>query len=174
MNFYLLHRYMEILKAISIIGLLTIALYFIMVNLWDNKAIPTGNRFDQIGQVGQVDQHLISNKIKPDTLCDNTLDVIPTGSPPSWIDRNLSGTPFHAEQGTAIPAESNHDIYEKTADFGSDVTNINQFYKNNPELFNRITNTLTPEWDLKQFDNAHSKPVENIEGYNFEKNFTKL
>jgi hypothetical protein len=68
---------------------------------------------------------------------------------------------------------SNHDIFDKTADFGSDVTNINQFYKNNPDIFEKshINVPNVTEWSDqgKQLYNAVANSKQGpINAYNFE------
>lgn len=81
---------------------------------------------------------------------------------------------FNENQKGVLP--SNHDLFEKPADFGSDVTNINQFYKNNPEVFKK-SNTYVPDtvnWENRsqelydaQLANKHQGP---INASNFESN----
>ena len=68
---------------------------------------------------------------------------------------------------------SNHDIFDKPADFGSDVTNINQFYKNNPDIFEKshINVPNVTEWSDqgKQLYNAVANSKQGpINAYNFE------
>lgn len=45
----------------------------------------------------------------------------------------------------------NHDLFEKPAQFGSDVTNINQFYNLNPDVFHRTIGSpgiqTTSDWE---------------------------
>lgn len=81
---------------------------------------------------------------------------------------------FNEKQKGILP--SNHDLFEKPADFGSDVTNINQFYKNNPDVFKR-SSTYVPDtvtWEDKsqelydaQLASKHQGP---INASNFESN----
>jgi len=167
---------MDILKSLSIIGLLTMVIYFIMVNLWDNKAIPTMNVITgaepPLGPIsGTINNKLPDSPMRDQGLCSNF--QAPTGlpTPPSLVDRNLQGEPYHAVTVVGDPIESNASLFDRTAEFGSDVTNINQFYKNNPELFNRVTNVnINPNWDNQK------KPAETVqnhvvEGYNYEHSY---
>jgi len=171
---------MDILKSLSVIGLLTMVIYFIMVNLWDNKAIPTKNVITGVEPPMGSTPSAISNKlpdrpaIDKDILCSNYQAPSDKSTPPSWVDRNLQGEPYHAVTVIGDPIESNASLFDRTADFGSDVTNINQFYKNNPDLFNRVTNVnINPEWDNQK------KPAETaknhvVEGYNYEQSYASL
>ena len=145
---------MDILKSLSIIGLLTMAIYFFMVNFMDDQFIPTRNLITQTDP--QASSHAITNILHPAhagaELCNNYEPPVSKGAPPSWTDRNLLGEPLHAFPIKGDPIESNAALFDRTADFGSDVTNINQFYKNNPELFNRVTNVnIDPGWDNQNF-----------------------
>jgi hypothetical protein len=75
----------------------------------------------------------------------------------------------------------NQDIFEKQANFGSDVTNIKQFYQNNPEVFSKIlgTNTVTnvADWERKSkemFQSVQQNSSGPIQAANFEDNFAPL
>jgi hypothetical protein len=176
---------MDILKSLSIIGLLTMVIYFIMVNLWDNHAVPTQNVITAVenpsGPLGVTGEGIISNKLqinpeqsKSKSICSNFLPPNSLPSAPSWVDRNLQGEPYHAVTVVGDPIESNASLFDRTADFGSDVTNINQFYKNNPELFNRVTNVnISPTWDNQKTQLLSAETIKNhtVEGYNYEQSY---
>jgi hypothetical protein len=104
------------------------------------------------------------------------VEVAPKGEPAAFEPVK----PMEVPQFERGPAASNSDLFEKTANFGSDVTNVAQYYKNNPELFNRVTVTSAPDaaaWD-HQSDKMHREHLKErssiLYGYNFEDNFTKL
>jgi hypothetical protein len=72
-------------------------------------------------------------------------------------------------------AASNQDIYDKQADFGSDVTNITQFYKNNPEVFSKILGhhavTNVADWEQQSkalYNTAQTATGGPIQAANFE------
>jgi hypothetical protein len=172
---------MDILKSLSIIGLLTMIIYFIMVNVYDSHYVKTKNI---ITSTEPPTTHMRISNALPDRLqvqVQGASQCLPpqqvpilSPTPPSWDKRNLMPPPLHAVSSDPMPKESNSDLFEKIADFGSDVTNINQFYKNNPEIFNRVTNvSINPEWDNQQFINREP-PNQTIQGWNFERNFTSL
>lgn len=81
---------------------------------------------------------------------------------------------YNEKQKGVLP--SNHDLFEKPADFGSDVTNINQFYKNNPDVFNKSNNYVpdTVSWEnqgQELYDNLISDKHQGpINASNFESN----
>lgn len=85
---------------------------------------------------------------------------------------------FNKEATGILP--SNHSTSdEKKAEFGSNITNINQFYQNNPELFNRsecgahIPDTATWERCGKDmFNKLAQAPKATINPCNNEDNFT--
>lgn len=87
------------------------------------------------------------------------------------IDNTEIHSVFNKQAKGVLP--SNHDIFDKPADFGSDVTNINQFYKNNPDIFEKshINVPNVTEWSDqgKQLFNAIANSEQGpINAYNFE------
>jgi hypothetical protein len=75
-------------------------------------------------------------------------DRTTVGAPVKGGNENLTTLALFNSEATGI-VPSNHDLFEKQADFGSDVTNINQFYTNNPDIFEK-SSTYVPDattWD---------------------------
>lgn len=76
----------------------------------------------------------------------------------------------------------NHDLFDKPADFGSDVTNINQFYRNNPELFHQGNQNggaskgaayvpNVSDWEAQGHamqQQMANQPQEEVNAYNFD------
>ena len=165
------------LQKIALIGLLTMFFYFLMVQLWDKPKITNPNNV----QITTHDQP-ITNRLPetfntkfeskcPSNLAQSSSPFSTLGKPPSWDERNeLAETPLQGVgKSDSLPKEVNSDLFEKTADFASDVTNINQFYKNNPDVLKRVSNA---DWDFPKM--PEPTPNAEILGYNFERNFTAL
>jgi hypothetical protein len=155
------------LQKIALIGLLTMFFYFLMVQFWDTPKVASP------GTLQLSENETISNRLpestRPNCPAAAFLPKTDENKPPSWDERNKLATPFQAAKGHSVPKESNADLFEKTADFTSDVTNINQFYKNNPDVLNRISNA---DWDFPKM--AAPAQSNEILGYNFDRNFTSL
>lgn len=94
---------------------------------------------------------------------------------------NLTQRAVYNEEAKGV-VPSNHDLFEKTADFSSDVTNINQFYANNPDIFDRSVGTAhvpnVAEWEQASKQMFHAMEQKgggcSINPSNFEHNFTQL
>lgn len=91
-----------------------------------------------------------------------------------------TGTSVYHPNATGILPQ-NQDIFEKQANFGSDVTNIKHFYQTNPEVFskilgqNQVTNVADWERQSKEmFQSAQQQPSGPIQAANFEDNFSPL
>lgn len=87
-------------------------------------------------------------------------------------DNTTTLSVFNKQAEGVLPC--NHDLFEKSADFGSDVTNINQFYRNNPDIFNK-SSTNVPDatgWDReskKLFSAINNQKYHGpLNPYNFE------
>ena len=160
------------LQKIALIGLLTMFFYFLMVQVWDKPKIVAPINVE----INTNNQPITNRLPEPGPNCNtqySTMESDLSGAP-SWNARNkLAEAPLQGFQGVdksnKLPKEVNSDLFEKTADFTSDVTNINQFYKNNPDVLKRLSNA---DWDFPKMP----EPVQNAEilGYNFERNFTAL
>ena len=157
------------LQKIALIGLLTMFFYFLMVQLWDKPKINSPDNV-QITTHGRPITNRLPNPNCP-TATDASSPFSVVGKPPSWDERNeLAKAPLQGiGKSESLPKEANSDLFEKTADFTSDVTNINQFYKNNPDVLKRVSNA---DWDFPKM--PEPTPNTEILGYNFERNFTAL
>ena len=157
------------LQTIAKIGLLTMLVYFVFVNVFNNQKVASDS---VIRKVTAMDTMEITDEIKPASISVHIAATEPAAFEPA--------EPVAIAKDGKIPQASNEDLFEKTANFGSDITNISQFYKNNPELFNRVTYTTAPDavaWD-HQSDKMHREHLAErssiLYGYNFEDNFSKL
>jgi hypothetical protein len=197
---------MDIIQKLSIVGLMTLIVYFIMVNILDRvnskkHMMPTGGNIksylpsgvpegepnrdrdeeearrhpmpnqgiidtfngeqigqtdqvnmtdkgahmEQIGQTEQTDSPYISNRVSTDmtdkgaAACKGTAIDIQS---PYGVD-NVTTLAIYDPNLKGV-APSNQDLYEKKVDFGSEITNISQFYCNNPEIFQK-TMTYVPD-----------------------------
>ena len=160
------------LQTIAKIGLLTMLVYFVFVNVFNNQKVASDS---VIRKVTPVDTMEITDEIKPASI--SVVSAAVAATEPAAFE---PAEPVAVAKDGKIPQASNEDLFEKTANFGSDITNISQFYKNNPELFNRVTYTTAPDavsWD-HQSDKMHREHLAErssiLYGYNFEDNFTKL
>jgi hypothetical protein len=175
---------MTILQTGATIILLTMIMYFIMVNVFNVFEQPT---------VPLISEGLISSSIfKP--ITEATVKLKPAFNPtPKVLESRAGvsespGTGASAELGSSLYNVNahgvlplNHDRFDAVADFTSDLTNINQFYKNNPELFHKST-TYVPnvaDWDQKGQEMVNKilgnqNQLTEIQPANFETNFTSL
>jgi hypothetical protein len=141
------------------------------IDLDANKAIPS---------TGITEQALVQDKPELSVQTPHARNVLGghSGSCLSTTENgkcNTDDTQIHSvfnKQAKGI-LPSNHDIFDKPADFGSDVTNINQFYKNNPDIFEKshINVPNVTEWSDqgKQLYNAVANSKQGpINAYNFE------
>lgn len=90
-------------------------------------------------------------------------------------DLNLTGSSVYDEDAKGI-LPVNHDPFETSPDFESNITDINRFYQNNPDIFNKsnagayvpdVTNWNTQGQEL--YNNlAQSVYTGPVHGYNYE------
>jgi hypothetical protein len=147
---------MDLFQSLATVILLTLVIYFVMVNL--------DSRMHAVRSVGQIKTVLrasngttptsgpapvpatITNRLPLERLnpqhegLNVSLDphniermepVVNDGTGPNLTTSAV----FNPEAQGVLPV--NHDLFERRADFGSDLTNINQFYRNNPEIFHK-------------------------------------
>ena len=71
----------------------------------------------------------------------------------------------------------NHKKFESSANFTSDVTNLNQFYNNNPEIFHKEDSSSSvyvpnpSDWDAQSkalFSMKENESVVPVQPYNYE------
>lgn len=191
---------MDALRTLAIVALLSMLIYVVLVNIFSKKeALHTEGILyaseeayikAQLGLPGSSSSSStgISNKLQ------GTIEglSLSTGSPVSHLDdraavrENVTGSDpaygsalYNPEEKGILPV--NHDLFEKTADFGSDVTNINQFYRNNPEVFEIQKSPVyvpnAAEWDEKSRSMAESQRQSGggqIHAANFAEKFAPL
>lgn len=159
---------MNIIQNLALIALMTLIVYFILVKIFYNTVPSSGTIEDKIENLNtEVD------KISATTV------GLPVGE---GVSPNTTTLSVYNENATGI-LPVNHDLFEKPANFGSDVTNISQFYRNNPELFHKDTtkaNVYVPnvtEWDAKGkelFTQQQNLVQGPINPYNYEQDYSPL
>lgn len=184
----ILHRliYMELIQAAATIGLLTLLVYFVMVNILESKAVPsTGSVHDaDPAPSGVGSDILITNKLDVEANRDIPIAGINTetskipmttiGGPAQPGGENVTQLSVFNEQAKGV-LPVNHDLFEKPADFGSDVTNVNQFYRNNPDIFDRsvahVPDAVAWHTQSQELFNklSNEAPHQVIKASNFEK-----
>jgi len=181
---------MDLIQKAATIALLTLLSYFVMVNILDRKKeevpLSTAGKLNKGCEHTTADPSvdMISNKL--DLEANKNAPVVGINTDVGYHSRTTVGEPvspggenvtqlsvFNDQAKGILPV--NHDLFEKRANFGSDVTNINQFYRDNPEVFDR-TMTSAPnavEWNTHSQDMfnklTHEEPNTTISAWNFEK-----
>jgi hypothetical protein len=172
---------MDMIQHLAIVALLAMILYLVYVNLFKDNSIKSQ---------GLVAEYMTPQPPPPPTTKTEQGPVpVPLEhepQPPSEIsNRNTEasqqpGSSIFNPNATGILPQ-NQDVFEKQADFGSDVTNIRHFYKNNPEVFgkilgnNEVTNVADWERQSKEmFQNLQQKPTGPIQAFNYEDKFSSL
>ena len=157
---------MHIAQTLFFGALLSIVVYFILSNIFKDTSLKTPGTLSELKESPAAPLH-ITNRL-PET-------------PDSFIEASANGdAALHAgvsiynKDATGVFPQ-NHDLFEKPADFGSDVTNIKQFYSNNPEVFGKILGTAgvtnVADWEMKtkeMFQNAQAPSNEQIHAFNNE------
>ena len=193
---------MDVIQSLSLIALLSMLIYLVFVNIFATKTVQTsGSVIDLLPTPGSdvapasTLSTLTSVNVTapaatpsppapshcpfpmPGTTLSNKL---PESGPDASVHPQSSIFSSTASSTSGINAQ-NQDIYEKQADFGSDVTNIKQFYKNNPDVFSKIlcppTVTNVADWERQSkelYDSAQSAQSGPIQAANFESNFMSL
>jgi hypothetical protein len=173
---------MNFLQKGAIIILLTLAIYFVMVNLvtQPDMPLPTEGRVNtgNVARGGDIRDNVSGDRVNTSTGPPITgANVQPERKP--FDTKDLASAQFNADATGVLPL--NHERFsESGANFTSDITNINQFYKNNPELFHK-SQTYVPnvsEWDQKGQELVNKLLQTGgsaiIQPSNFEHNFTSL
>lgn len=179
---------MDLIQKLSLMALLTMVVYFILVNIIDIYSqsalttagvvsplahavgVITGSPVDQSNIAGvQLGDEPFNGKINTALgFHHRTLNTALEGVVPADSGLPKAMSVYNPNADGVLP--SNHSKFETSADFVSDVTNINQFYRNNPEVFKK-TSVYVPDatvWGEQshnlQLDRAHEGPVS---GYNY-------
>ena len=187
---------MDIIQSLSLIALLSMLIYLVFVNIFATKTVQTSGSVIDLLPTPAADvapaSTLTSVNVTaapatpspapcpypmPAALSSRLSNKLPESGPDASVHPQSSIFSSTASSTSGINAQ-NQDIYEKQADFGSDVTNIKQFYKNNPEVFSKIlcppTVTNVADWERQSkelYDSAQSAPSGPIQAANFESNF---
>jgi hypothetical protein len=182
---------MDIIQSLSLIALLSMLIYLVFVNIFATKTVQTSGSVIDLLPTPGADVAPVASVTATATAAPVTATPCPFPMPGAVSSRlpesgpdasvhpqsSIFSSTSTASSTSGINAQ-NQDIYEKQADFGSDVTNIKQFYKNNPEVFSKIlcppTVTNVADWERQSkelYDSAQSAPSGPIQAANFESNF---
>lgn len=122
---------MNTIQQLATIALVAMAIYIVFVHLTKKSAIP----IPDLVMPGSQSQQ---NQDNPNVLKNDTQGVmqgVSLGPPPGGFQIAPASAMFNPDAKGVLPY--NHDKFEQKAEFQSDLTNMNQFYKNNPELFRK-------------------------------------
>lgn len=190
---------MDVIQSLSLIALLSMLIYLVFVNIFATKTVQSsGSVIDRLPTPGaevaapvplaplapvspSVAQNAEPTRCPPVPESGSMVsNKLPESGPDASVHPHSSIYSSSASSTSGINAQ-NQDIYEKQADFGSDVTNIKQFYKNNPDVFSKIlcppTVTNVADWERQSkelYDSAQSAQSGPIQAANFESNFMSL
>jgi hypothetical protein len=186
---------MDIIQTLAISALLAMILYLVYINLFKDTALKTA---------GSITDVLPPALVAPAKALDDansragpTPVPLITAPAPAETEKKVVSNQLQIQQDASTHAGSsvfnphavgvlpqNQDIFEKQADFGSDVTNIRQFYQNNPEVFSKILNgqnqtqvTNVADWEQQSkamFQSIQQKSVGPIQASNFEDKYSPL
>ncbi len=178
---------MDVLKILAISALSAMIIYLIYINLFKDAVIKSA------GAIADVLPSPLVSPVKASTeQGPSPVPMAPTPELPSNVVTNklpeVLSTSAADHPGTSVfnphatgVLPQNQDIFEKQADFGSDVTNIRQFYQNNPEVFgkilgqNQVTNVADWERQSKElYQSAQQPHTGPIQAANFEDKFSPL
>ena len=175
--------YMDLFQSLATVILMTLVIYFIMVNLDGRmRTVKSGGDIREAMRASSTTPGAssttpgasstaacaITNRLPPQGPA--LVEGLNTAFNPHSIERmeptvndgtgpNLTTSAvFNPEAQGVLPV--NHDLFERRADFGSDMTNINQFYRNNPEIFHKsqINVPDVASWNLMS-DKMHQSHV---------------
>jgi hypothetical protein len=169
---------MDTIQSLALIALLSMLIYLVFVNMFkDNTVQATGSvaTFVPPTPTAATPQTQGPSPIPLPDLISNKLPE----QGPTQVQMDASMHPASSIYNPSMTTSTgilpqNQDIFEKQADFGSDVTNINQFYKNNPEVFSRILKnqvTNVAEWEQQSkqmYTLQQQAPTGPIQAANYE------
>lgn len=207
---------MDIIQTVSLLILLSMVVYFILVNIFKVNTVNTpgtiglnlntSNTLNTLNTLNTSNPHLNLNTTTKENMQNLTVPL--NKSEPAHVDHITNQLPQHIQfqkpmkyptpakieldasdtnasaiwnpEATGIYAQ-NQDMFDKPVNFGSDVTNIKQFYTNNPEVFGKIIGksevTNVADWDRQSkemFTAAQTSSAGPIQAANFEDNFSTL
>jgi len=180
---------MDLIQKIASMALLTMLAYFVMVNILEKM----DTKSDYVSADGDIARELFTSETEASGACgakagadfiSNKLtgELNTDVGAPTWNTigeqapaggENTTQLSVYNDKATGV-LPVNHDLFEKPANFGSDITNINQFYRNNPEVFERSMTTAPDAagWytqSQEMFSNlVNETPNGQINAYNFE------
>jgi hypothetical protein len=175
---------MDLIQKVATVALLTMLTYFVMINILEKMGMNqeliqtdgnvAGAQLAGAQLAGAQQDECISNKLDLDA---NTGFGVNTNVGVTWNTvgeqapaggENLTQLSVYNDEAKGV-LPVNHDLFEKPANFGSDITNINQFYRINPEIFERSMTTAPDAQSQEMFNNlANEAPNDQISAYNFE------
>jgi hypothetical protein len=169
---------MDMLKILAISALSAMIIYLIYMNLFKDTAVKSAGAIADVLPVQLAPVEQVQIKSQAESAVVNVNNKLPEVLSTSAADH--PGTSVFNPHATGILPQ-NQDIFDKQADFGSDVTNIRQFYKSNPEVFdkilgqNQVTNVADWERQSKELYQSAQQPHSGpIEAANFEDKFSPL
>jgi hypothetical protein len=170
---------MSFIQKLAISVLCAMILYLIYINVFEDHTVKSAGAIKDI--LPSSFKTAETGGVKEEVKVKEEAEVSVTNKLPEHPDASLhAGSSVFNPHTTGILPQ-NQDIFEKQANFGSDVTNIKQFYQNNPEVFgkilgqNEVTNVSDWERQSKEmFQTAQQKPAGPIQAANFEDNFSPL
>ena len=173
---------MDIIQKVAIIILCSMIIYAVVINITKKNAIKTpGNITPVIHPQNQNVSPSLSHVTPGPSVSSmpsmSSMHSEPSvSSAPSVPDASThrGSSIFNPNATGVLPL--NQDIFDKPVEFGSDVTNVKQFYKNNPDVLGKIlgNNTITNVSDWEQQSKEMHKALEQsgsggpIQAYNSE------
>lgn len=179
---------MDLLQQVAVIALLTMVAYLVMVNVFKDDTLQSEGKLSDLNEnkpepeapepEPEPEPELITNKLPEEglNLAMGKHTRTTVGGPVGEGAVNTTTLSVFNENATGVLPQ-NHDLFEKPADFGSDVTNVNQFYRNNPELFHRQSETGTAyvpnpsDWDAQakaMFSIKENEAPAPVQAFNYE------
>jgi hypothetical protein len=182
---------MDIIQTLAISAILAMILYVVYINLFKDTAVKTAGSITDVlppalvapaqalddanSRTGPTPVPLITAP-EQEKKVTNQLQIQQDAS------THAGTSVFNPHAIGVLP--QNQDIFEKQADFGSDVTNIRQFYQNNPEVFSKILGsqnqtqvTNVADWEhqsKEMFQSIQQKSAGPIQAANFEDKYSPL
>lgn len=170
---------MDLIQTAATVALLSLLAYFIIVNVLErSNVVHTEGKISEYS--GTDNEEMITNRLASwatagvDTAVGKHARTGLDNEPAPPGGENVTQLAVYNEDAKGVLPQ-NHDLFEKPADFGSDVTNINQFYRNNPEIFERSLTSAPDAADWHQqsqdmFQAMQNVPRSNqINAWNFER-----
>lgn len=154
---------MDLIQRVATVALLVMLIYFVMVNIIDSKSGFGGHGLGAFKTTGKI--------IDTSVGTHNRTILGPVAAPGGENVTQLSV--YDENQKGVLP--SNHNPSETPVDFNPGITDVSQFYRNNPEVFDRTMTSISDVdgWN-KQSQEMYSKLVnqpnnQEINPWNFEK-----